>query len=151
MTEKEVRLYALFTEIRACFNRLRTLADDLHADIGVNPSMRAVMEVLNGSGKMTVPEIARQRGVSRQHVQTVMNSLESEGYVEPFDNPAHRRSPLFGLTAAGKSVFEEMARREVVPLQRLAAAIPEETIARAETSLRDIGRLLEREISADRS
>ena len=46
MTPKEMELMALIGQVRTCFNRLKALAEELHEDLGVNPSMRAVMETL---------------------------------------------------------------------------------------------------------
>ncbi len=62
--------------------------------------MRAVLEFLQAQGPTAVPRIARSRGVSRQHIQTIVNEPLDEGLVELRDNPAHRRSCLVAVTAA---------------------------------------------------
>lgn len=95
-----------------------------HADLGVSASMCAVMEVLHGRGPCRVPQIARAKGVSRQHIQTVANALLAAGLVECHDNPDHLRSPLLRLSAAGLRAVETIRRRESRLLSDLAKRIP---------------------------
>lgn len=135
MDAREKRLYAMFREVRTCFNLLRTLAEELHSDLDISPSMRAVMESLYARGAMTVPDIAREKGVSRQHIQMRMNELVSSGLAEAHDNPEHRRSSHFDLTGEGKKTFETMRQREMAPLQQLAATVPEKNVAQAQAAL----------------
>lgn len=104
-------LYALLSQIRTCFNQLKTLAEQLHHDLDVNPSMRSVMEALATHGRQSVPDIARTKRVSRQHIQAIMNALLEGGFVELVENPAHKRSPLFDITERGFSTFETVRQR----------------------------------------
>jgi DNA-binding MarR family transcriptional regulator len=64
----------LIRQVRTCFNQLRTLAENLAADLDVNPSVRAIIESLSQRGPCTVPDLAQERGTSRQHVQTVISA-----------------------------------------------------------------------------
>ncbi len=147
MTPKERALYAVFREVRTCFNQMKFLAEQLHQDLGVKPSMRAVMEALSAQSPQTVPDIAKSKRVSRQHIQTIMNSLLTAGLVDYFDNPAHKRSPLFDLTPKGSTVFAEIKKREKEPLQRLAAAIPAQSLRHAQQALSQLNRHLIDEIT----
>src|SRR6266540_2967932 len=52
---------------------------------------------------LTVPQIARRMGLTRQAVQASVNRLLSEGLVEADENPDHRRSPLMHLTELGNA------------------------------------------------
>lgn len=146
MTEKEKALYRVFGEVRTCFNRLKSLAEQLHSDLGINPSMRAVMEALAAHGAQTVPDIARQKGVSRQHIQNIMNSLGDAGFAELIDNPAHKRSPLFALTGKGEAVFTEIRERETEPLRAIAKRISPGALDEARKLLGELNRQLERQI-----
>jgi DNA-binding MarR family transcriptional regulator len=92
---------ALADEVRLHFHALVRLAGALHGDLKVTAPMRAVLEYLQAQGPTPVPRIARSRGVSRQHIQTIVNDLLDEGLVELRDNPAHRRSCLIALTDGG--------------------------------------------------
>lgn len=141
-------VYEVLGQVRTCFNLLRSLADRLHEDLGVNPSMRAVMESLAGETGRTVPDIAREKGVSRQHVQVIMNALLEAGLVEAVDNPSHRRSPLFMLTVRAQTVFAEIRRREAEPTARLAQALPAGSLTAARTVLAELNRRLRAELAA---
>ncbi|MDA0261429.1 MAG: MarR family transcriptional regulator [Proteobacteria bacterium] len=148
MTPNEKELLAVIGEVRRCFNQLKTLAEGLHRDLGVNPSMRAVMEALATEGGQTVPEIAKRKSVSRQHIQTIFNALQADGLVETFANPAHQRSPLCDLTARGRRVFAKITQREDIPLGRLAAAVSADGLAQARKTLGQLNQQLAGEIAA---
>src|SRR5215469_747545 len=54
---------------------------------------------------LTVPQIARRMGLTRQAVQASVNRLAAEALVEARDNLDHRRSPLIALTERGSQTF----------------------------------------------
>ena len=147
MTSREENLYALIRQVRTCFNQLKTLAEQLHRDLGVNPSMRAVLESLAADGPRTVSAIAKSKGVSRQHIQNIMNVLQDQGFVHPLENPAHKRSPLFKLSSEGSAAFDDVREREKQPLKRLAASITLQDLQHAESVLADLNQSLATEIS----
>lgn len=122
-------VYAVIRSIRACFNRLKTLGDALHEDIAVTSAMRAVMESLADHGAQTVPDIARSKSVSRQHIQTLVDHLQDAGLVTFKDNPSHKRSSLVDLTAKGRRTFKNMQAREKAVLTELAAGFSERDMA----------------------
>ena len=142
MPHAESQLYAVIGEVRTCFNLLKTLAERLHRDAGVNASMRAVMEALAVGPPRTVPDIASARGVSRQHIQTVMNGLVDEGLAVASDNPAHKRSPLYDLTPKGRATFAAITAHEAGPLKDLAAAMDASALEQAGQTLADLNRVL---------
>jgi DNA-binding MarR family transcriptional regulator len=55
-----------------------------------------------GDGALTVPQISRRLGVSRQNIQHLANELRKEGLVEFGPNPDHKTSPLLALTDEGR-------------------------------------------------
>ena len=75
-----------------------------------------ILRLLVTFGPQTVPEMARSRPVSRQHCQTIANSLEERGFVEFIENPKHKRSHLLRVTRAGRAHYDRMTK------QLLAAA-----------------------------
>jgi len=131
MTEHHAALEALIREIRTAFNQMKDLAERLHADLGITPSMRAVLEAFVQQAPRTVPEVAREKGVSRQHVQTVANTLVEAGLLTPQDNPGHKRSPFYRPTEEGTRLFAAIRAREAAPLARLATALPPSEVAQA--------------------
>ena len=84
--------------------------------------MRAIMESLAGDAARTVPDLARERGTSRQHVQKVINGLLEQKMVHSEANPDHKRSVLYLLTPKGAQIFTEIRRRETAPMQSLSKA-----------------------------
>ena len=110
--------------VRRLFHVLAGAAERSHADLGITASMCAVMEVLHGRGSRTVPQVAREKGVSRQHIQVVVNALLAAGLVECRDNPDHLRSPMVALSRSGVQAYEAIRRRETRLLSDLAKRIP---------------------------
>lgn len=102
----------LFAETVGLFQRLREVGLDLHHDLGVTPGMRGVMLSLDRLGPRTVPQLARQRPVSRQHVQNVVNRLRAANLVRTEDNPDHKRSRLIALTDQGRQTLATILARE---------------------------------------
>jgi len=140
MTENHKELIALIREIRTAFNRLKSVAETLHTDLDINPSMRAVLQALVIKAPQTVPAIAKAKGVSRQHVQKNMNALLEKGLVQAQDNPDHKRSGFYFPTPTGNALFTEIQAREEAPMAELAEAVAPHDVA---ASVRLLARLNE--------
>lgn len=70
-------------------------------------SQKELLLDLKERGPQTVPQLARYRRVSRQHVQVIANRLIEAGLIVTQPNPAHLRSCLLGLTPAGVDAMAE--------------------------------------------
>lgn len=135
MTASSQRLNVMIKTLRACFQQLKTLGDDLHEDIGVTASMRAVLEAAVEGGAQTVPQIARAKSVTRQHIQTIVDVLLEERLVDLRDNPNHARSPFVVATDKGKKRFAEMRRREDHLLSDIAGKLKAQDVETATQTL----------------
>lgn len=133
-------LESLINEIRLSYQSLVQVGDELHAGLNLSMGMRAVLEYLDRHGDTTVPDMARERRVTRQRIQTLVNALLERGMVTTRDNPASRRSPLISLTDDGAETIHAMRRREG---EALAVDMPERRIREAETTLRLLRQALE--------
>jgi len=102
----------LFDQVRLMWHVMVLTAERLHEDELVTLGMRAVMESLARNGPTAVPDIARSRHVTRQHIQALVNDLLELRLVSLDENPAHRRSALVRLTPEGRKGIERMKRRE---------------------------------------
>jgi len=109
-------------EVRHLFQVLKSLADAVHKDAGLTASTRAVMEAI-AEGPRTVPDIARSKSVTRQHIQLLVDELAGSDLVELKPNPAHLRSPLIALSRKGETLFASMRKREAPLVERLAAGL----------------------------
>ena len=72
---------------------------------------------------LTVPQIARRMGLTRQAVQVTVNQLRGDALVETSDNLDHRRSPLIGLTELGRQKYAVIDRRQIAWINELAAGL----------------------------
>ncbi|MEX0346465.1 MAG: MarR family winged helix-turn-helix transcriptional regulator [Rhizobiaceae bacterium] len=124
-------LYRLIVEIRGAFHDLAEFSSAANADLAITAAMRAVMEYLDGNGAEAVPNIARAKNVSRQHIQQLADALVETGLAKWKDNPRHKRSALLTLTAEGKKRFAEIRRREARALAEIAAKLDETDIQTA--------------------
>ena len=109
-------------EVRHLFQVLKSLADALHKDTGLTASTRALMEAI-AEGPRTVPDIARSKSVTRQHIQLLVDELAGADLVELKPNPAHLRSPLIALSRKGEALFASIRKREAPLVERLAAGL----------------------------
>ncbi len=124
-------LYPLILAVRSLFHKLGNAVTTLHEGSDVNGGMRAVLESVISGGPQTVPQLARARPVSRQHIQTLVNDLLATGHVEYADNPAHRRSKLVQATGTGRDMFSSLRKREAEAVSRLPLAIPSQDLEQA--------------------
>ena len=98
-------------------------------------------QVLAGarSGDLSVAEIARTLGLSRQAVQRLADVLEKEGLVAYADNPRHQRAKLAMLTEKGARRLSEIEARQA----RWADALGEGfTVAELEQAQKLMARLI---------
>ncbi len=133
----------LFREVRLLFTTLAHTGEQLHEDSEMTQPRRAVLEHLLREGPSTVPAIARARRVSRQHIQAIVNPLLHEGMVERVENPAHRRSKLVRLTAAGRKVIEDIRRHEAHHLDQAGIGVSDDELRGAAHVLRQVREALE--------
>jgi DNA-binding MarR family transcriptional regulator len=150
-TGKPATLGAVIDETRLLFHRLKAVANELHAPDRITAGKRGVLVSLHRLGPQTVPEMARARPVSRQHIQSLVNSLSDTGYVEFIDNPAHRGSPLVRLTPAGRVLINGILRREAGPMSRVAKAVPLGDLKKTLRTLRTINAVFRSDDWKDRS
>ncbi|HEY4464098.1 MAG TPA: helix-turn-helix domain-containing protein, partial [Streptosporangiaceae bacterium] len=59
---------------------------------------------------LTVPQIARRMGLTRQAVQATVNRLLADGLLSAGENLDHRRSPLIRLTEPGHQRYTAVDR-----------------------------------------
>jgi len=128
-------LKAFIDEVRLSFHTYSEFARRAHRD-HIDPPGRAVLEYLANHQPSTVPAIARSRGVSRQHIQTIANALASSGLVTLQPNPAHKRSPLLALTKAGRDMIKLIAEREQSLTEPLVETLDRESLIAATNTLR---------------
>lgn len=139
-------LHELIGATRSLAEALKSAARQLHEQSGLSVPERALLLELRKSGPLTVPDLARRRGVSRQFIQNTINPLLAQGTVVAEPNPAHRRSKLMGLTPAGVELIRQVMRREGALMQELAVDVEAGTLRQAADTLGQVERLLSGQI-----
>lgn len=102
----------LLDQVRLLWHVMVQAAARLHEGEAITLGMRGVLEFLSRNGPTAVPDIARSRQVTRQHIQVLVNDLLALRLVALDENPAHRRSALVRLTPEGQKGIDRMKRRE---------------------------------------
>ncbi len=134
----------LLAEAGALDRRLRRLRSAVDGEAVPSGARGAVLMELARLGPRSVPQLARARSVSRQHVQALVNGLAEAGYVERVENPAHRRSPLIRMAPRGARAVQAMERAAGAGLAAVEGAPSEGELRRAAGVLRALGKALDR-------
>jgi len=135
----------MITETVSLFHRLRVVADQIHHRGEMTGALRSILRGLDKLGEQTVPQMARARAVSRQHVQALVNQLVVERLVEFVANPAHKRSPLARLTPLGKKTVDAMNRNEAGLLSKADLDVTDKDLRQAAETLRTVRAYFESE------
>lgn len=116
-------LVQLFNEVRLVNHQLVRIVESLHEPDRISAGERGVLEMISRRGPLTVPAMAKERGVTRQLVQVLVDELRKKGFVDIRSNPAHKRSGLVAMTASGVRLWKKMSRREAHWLQSVASKL----------------------------
>ena len=126
-------------------NGLLTAAGDvLAADEGLTAARWQVLGALALAGQpLTVPQVARRMGLTRQSVHATVGRLAGDGLVELVENADHQRSSLVRLTATGTARYRRMERRQAAWVNRLVSGLPAAQLSTAADVLDELIRRLE--------
>jgi DNA-binding MarR family transcriptional regulator len=100
---------------------------------------------------LTVPQIARRMGITRQSVHATVKRLAADGLAELAPNVDHRRSQLVRLTELGKRRYAALDRRQAEWVNRLARGIGRAELEATARVLAELSAWLERETEPARS
>jgi DNA-binding MarR family transcriptional regulator len=113
--------------------------DRLAAEEGLSAARWQVLGAIELEGRpLTVPQIARRMGLTRQSVQALVNRLFRETLVATVENPDHRRSPLIRLTDLGRAKYEALDRRQITWVNELAAGLDAAALSAAADVLQEL-------------
>jgi DNA-binding MarR family transcriptional regulator len=140
-----LELNGLIAQTRGLFHDLEQVSAAILSHEGLTPQERRLLMTLRKLRRGTVPQLARRRGVSRQHVQVTMNDLAKRGFVTFLENPEHKRSRLLVLTDEGEERIRGIMAHEGEAMHRVAAGLaPDEVraavavLSRARNRLKEI-------------
>jgi DNA-binding MarR family transcriptional regulator len=92
---------------------------------------------------LTVPQIARRMGLTRQSVHATVKRLVADRLLELAPNADHRRSQLVSLTELGERRYAALDRRQAEWVNRLARGIGRSELEAAARVLDELSARLE--------
>jgi DNA-binding MarR family transcriptional regulator len=121
---------------------LIALGNRLSEGTGLTSARWQVLGAIALAGRpLTVAQIARTMGLTRQSVQRLVDELETAGIVRRTAHPESRRARLVALTDAGQSAYAEVEKRQRPWANRAALGVSRTALA---TTLRVLRALRER-------
>ena len=130
-------LVALMTETIRTFFLLRAAGKRIGAVTERGAGYWGLLRSLSQEGPQTVPQAARARPVSRQHIQKLADQMAAEGVIDFVGNPAHARSMLMKITRKGRAVLSQLDQRVAVEAKRLARGLKADRLKVAVETLRE--------------
>ncbi len=113
--------------------------DALTAPVGLSSARWQVMGAIALAGQpLTVAQIARNMGLTRQGVQRLIDELERQGIVGFEDNPHHKRAKLVRLTARGEDAYATIMEQWNALAAKLAEAMDAEKLKTAISCLEQL-------------
>ncbi len=145
---KHTRKGSLMTDIILDTFKLNGLlvaeGDLLISDLGLTSARWKVLGALsNGLEAMTVSDIARMMGQSRQAVQRLSNEMLKDGLLEAQINPKHQRAKLMKLTEKGIQAYEQAMQKQVPWVNGIASDFEEKDLELASSILEKLIRQLD--------
>ncbi len=139
------RLTDLILETFRLNGALLAAGDDLVRDLGLTSARWQVLGALALEGRpLTVAQIGRRMGISRQAVQRLVNDLVREGHLAFEDNPDHRRSRLTALTSKGRNAYDKADARQIDWVNALGTGLAARDVAAAVSVLKTVNGRFER-------
>jgi DNA-binding MarR family transcriptional regulator len=124
--------------------RLLAAGDQLVEEIGLTSARWQVLGAIALSAvPLSVAQIARNMGLSRQAVQRLANEMKRDGLVLFAPNPHHQRAKLVLLAPRGEAAYAAAKARQGPWASSLAEGLSRGEIEAARNLLRQIRRRLE--------
>jgi DNA-binding MarR family transcriptional regulator len=114
---------SLIFEIFRTYARLNAVGDDLTKELGLSSARWRVLGSACWEAK-TASAIARERGLTRQSVQQIVDSLVKEGLLELRENKNHKSAKLVAPTSVGRAVARRLYEKSIGWQNHIAEAAP---------------------------
>jgi DNA-binding MarR family transcriptional regulator len=127
---------ALYADLFEAAGLGRRIGEKIAATEGQTQARWQTMWTIDADDALTVPQIARRLGVSRQNEQRVVNDLVDGGLAELVPNPDHRTSPLTRLTPRGKRALAGINQAATASNDAIEAELTSAKVAQLRKLLR---------------
>ena len=113
--------------------------DQLVKEIGLTSARWKILGALSSRIEpMTVPDIARAMGQSRQAVQRLSNEMVKDGLLATQANPNHQRAKFLILTHSGKNAYEKAMQKQIPWVNSIARELKETDLEVASSVLKQL-------------
>jgi len=137
---------ALILETFRLNGRLLSAGDALVRNLELTSARWQVLGAIAAAPlALSVAQIARSMGLTRQAVQRIANDMERDGLLRFDDNPNHQRAKLVVMTPRGESAYAAAMKRQAPWAQALAQGLTAQQIAGATVILKQLRQKLERD------
>ncbi len=107
----------IFTEIVLEIFRLGgTLVaegDEITREYGLTSARWKVLGAISlAESPLTVPQIARAMGLTRQGVQRLVDAMHKDGLLKFQENPGHKRAKLIALSSSGSKAYTKLDQKQ---------------------------------------
>ena len=118
--------------------------DKISEEFGLSSARWKVMgAIVKSNEPVTVSEIGRVMGQSRQATQRVVDVMAKDGLVEMLNNPHHKRAKLVALTGKGAVVYEKLDKKQEKWAESGAQGIKRDELDKALITLKKMTTFLE--------
>jgi len=136
-TEEQLLMSGIAKTVYRLNGHVLSIAEDLASPVGLTGAWwQVIASVLREP--MSVADIARFIGNSRQAVQRIADRLVEEGLVEFHNNPAHARAKLVAPTEKSRSAVRAIAPAHAELADRLATEYGKDKLAHLLALMEDL-------------
>ena len=122
-------LTAVILEVFRLNGALLDAGNEITKPYGLTSARWQVMGAIDLAGQpMTVAQIARRMGLSRQGVQRIVNDLMKIGLVKAKSNIDHKRSPLISISDEGEKAMQKVNQAQIVWVNQLSKGLKKQDI-----------------------
>lgn len=112
----------IVADIYEMAGRFRAEGESIAGTVGQTQARWQVMSAAS-VGSLTVAQIGRRLGVTRQNVQRIADLLVNEGSATYEPNPDHRGSPHLTLTKRGRNALGQLSKAAARSHTKLAGRL----------------------------
>ena len=124
---------------------LNAEGDKLTEELGLSSARWKVMGAIEKSDDLvTVSQIARIMGQSRQATQRVTDIMVKDGLLTWLDNPNHKKAKLVNMTEKGKEAYSLLDKKQEVWAESGAESIERDELDKALITLQKMATFLDK-------